>query len=87
MPSSSMTSGDCLVISRSDGRFDVFKVWAEGARQPVHGDTGDRLTAWQVAHTLLDPEGGIVYYKDEAEPDSAIRPYPTHEVAVRFTSA
>jgi hypothetical protein len=82
MLSSCIASGDCLIVARSDGRYEVFKVWAKGARQPVHGDTADRLTAWQVAQTLLDPEGGAVYYKHEAEPDSAIRPYPSHETAL-----
>src|SRR5215470_16441570 len=33
--SSTMTSGDCLVVERADGKFDVYKVWAEGARQCV----------------------------------------------------
>jgi hypothetical protein len=72
--SSSMTSGDCLVIARNDGGFDVYKLWAHGARQRVNVDTTERRTALQVALKQLTPDGTAVYFKEEAEPDSAIRP-------------
>jgi hypothetical protein len=72
--SSSMTSGDCLVIARNDGGFDVFKLWAHCARQRVNVDTTERQMALQVARQQLAPDGNAVYFKEEAEPDSAIRP-------------
>ncbi len=75
--STSITSGDCLVIARNDGGFDVFKLWAEGARQRVDVDITDSQTALQVARARLDPDGGAIYFKEEAEPDAAIRPYAT----------
>ena len=73
--SSAITSGDCLVVQRSDGLFDVYKVWAEGARQRVRDAIADRSTACQVARTLLIPDGETVYFKRAEEPDSAIRPH------------
>jgi hypothetical protein len=72
--STPMTSGDCLVIARNDGGYDVFKLWAEGARQRVNVDTTERQKALQVARKQLEPDGNAVYFKEEAEPDSAIRP-------------
>jgi hypothetical protein len=71
-----MTSGDCLVVERHDGLFEVYKVWANGARQPVsHGISG-RRAAWQVARTKLAPDGDTVYFKEAGQPDSEIRPHP-----------
>jgi hypothetical protein len=72
---SAITSGDCLVVERADGRFDVYKVWAEGARQCVRHGIADRSSASQIAHTLLTPDGETVYFKEASEPDSAIRPH------------
>jgi len=70
-----MMNGDCLVTKRSDGRFDVFKVTPSGAPLPVRRDIPDGIMAWLVAQARLAPTGGDVYYKDQSEPDSAIRPY------------
>jgi hypothetical protein len=81
--SRAMTNGDCLVIARHDGRFEVFKLWAEGARQRIDMEIEDTQTAWQVAHTRLEPDGSAVYYKEETEPDSEIRLYPSQ--ALRMT--
>jgi hypothetical protein len=73
---SSMTSGDCLVVERNDGLFEVYKVWANGALQPISDSVTDRRTAWQVARTKLSPDGEAIYFKEAGEPDSAIRPHP-----------
>jgi hypothetical protein len=70
-----MTSGDCLVIARNDGGFEVFKLWADCARQRVANDIADSQTALRIARAKLEPDGGAVYFKEEAEPDTAIRPY------------
>jgi hypothetical protein len=77
--SSGITSGDCLIVERADGLFDVYKVWAEGARQHVRDAIADRSTACHVARTLLIPDGETVYFKRADEPDSAIRPQRTIE--------
>jgi hypothetical protein len=74
-----MTSGDCLVVKRTDGLFEVYKVWAGGARQPVSDSIADRRAAWRLASTLLTPDGETVYFKEAGEPDSAIRPHPAQE--------
>jgi len=74
-----MTTGDCLVVQRTDGLFAVYKVWANGARQPVKNHIRDRRAAWQTAHTLLAPGGESVYFKEAGEPDSAIRPEPDRQ--------
>ena len=79
-----MTSGDCLVIARHDGRFEVFKLWAEGARQRIDLEIEDRQTAWQMASARLEPDGSAVYYKEEREPDSEIRPYPSQEPRLTY---
>jgi hypothetical protein len=71
----SMTSGDCLVVERTDGEFDIYKVWAEGARQCVRHGISDRSTAAHIANKLLVPDGENVYFKEASEPDSAIRLY------------
>jgi len=71
-----MTSGDCLVVEQTDGSFEVYKVWAESARQALKDSIADRRTAWRVARTLLAPDGENVYFKEAGEPDSAIRPHP-----------
>jgi hypothetical protein len=68
-----MTSGDCLVVERTDGLFEVYKVWAEGARQ-LRDTIGDLQRACQIARILLRPDGETVYFKAAGEPDSAIRP-------------
>jgi hypothetical protein len=70
-----MTSGDCLVTERADGRYDVFKVATNGTPQPIRRDITDGLMAWLIAHTKLAPTGREVYFKHQAEPDSAIRLY------------
>jgi hypothetical protein len=85
--SSAMTSGDCLVVKRSDGLFEVYKVWAGGARQPVSDSISDRRAAWQLASSLLTPDGETVYFKEAGEPDSAIRPHPVPEEQLRMAYA
>jgi hypothetical protein len=72
--SSTMTSGDCLVVERADGVFEVYKVWTEGARQ-LRDTIADRERACQIARILLSPDGETVYFKAAGEPDSAIRPH------------
>lgn len=74
--SSLMASGDCLVVERQDGLFEVYKVWANGARQPVTDGISDRQAALQVARTKLVPDGDAVFFKEAGQPDSAIRPHP-----------
>jgi hypothetical protein len=71
--SSTITSGDCLVVERTDGLFEVYKVWADGARQ-LRETIADRQRACQIARILLTPDGETVYFKAAKEPDSAIRP-------------
>ena len=75
---SEMTSGDCLVVERTDGLFEVYKVWAEGARQ-LRDTISDRHRACQIARILLAPDGEAVYFKAAGEPDSAIRPHAEEE--------
>jgi hypothetical protein len=72
--SPTMTSGDCLVVERADGVFEVYKVWKEGARQ-LRDTIADRERACQIARILLSPDGETVYFKAAGEPDSAIRPH------------
>src|SRR5262245_47092621 len=85
--SSAMTSGDCLVVERTDGLYEIYKVWANGARQPVKDSVIDRQTAWQVARTMLAPDGEAVYFKRAEEPDSAIRLHPAPEEKRELTYA
>jgi len=68
-----MTSGDCLVVERTDGLFEIYKIWAEGARQ-LRDTIADRHRACTIARILLSPDGETVYFKAAEEPDSAIRP-------------
>jgi D-alanyl-D-alanine carboxypeptidase len=70
-----MTSGDCLVTAREDGRFDVFKVATNGRPQPIRRDISDAMMAWLIAQTKVGPNGHEVYFKYQSEPDSAIRLY------------
>ena len=72
--SSTMTSGDCLVVERADGVFEVYKVSADGNRQ-LRDTIADRERACQIARILLSPDGETVYLKAAGEPDSAIRPH------------
>jgi hypothetical protein len=76
---SAMTSGDCLVVQRTDGLFAVYKVRANGARLPVKNHIPNRREAWQIARSLLAPDGEGVYFKEVGEPDSTIRPHPDRE--------
>ena len=69
-----MTSGDCLVVERADGVFEVYKVCADGNRQ-LKDTIADRERACQIARILLSPDGETVYFKAAGEPDSAIRPH------------
>jgi hypothetical protein len=69
-----MTSGDCLVVERADGVFEVYKVCADGNRQ-LKDTIADRERACQIARILLSPGGETVYLKAAGEPDSAIRPH------------
>jgi len=71
-----MVVGDCLVIERSDGSFDLFTIEADGARRPVYQNIADHHVAMRLAMAKLGPHGGEVHYKDESEPDSAIRRLP-----------
>ncbi len=68
-----MTGGDCLVIERADGRFDLFKLTPSGARHPIYRDISDQHVARRLAIAKVGPHGRDVFFKDESEPDSAIR--------------
>jgi hypothetical protein len=68
-----MTNGDCLLIERVDGSFDLFKVLPNGTRHPVYRNISDHRLARRLADARLGPHGRDVYYKDESDPDSAIR--------------
>jgi hypothetical protein len=68
-----MTRGDCLVIERADGCFDLFKLLPNGTRHPVYRSIADHHVARRLAVAKLGPQGRAVYYKDESEPDAAIR--------------
>ncbi len=71
-----MTSGDCLLIENANGSFDLFKLLPDGNRHPVCRGIGDPHVARRLAVAKLAPHGREVFYKDEAEPDSAIRRLP-----------
>jgi len=71
-----MESGACLVVERIDGLFEVYKVWADGARQAVSHGISYRRAAWEVAKSKLVPDGDAIYCKEAAQPDSEIRPHP-----------
>ena len=58
-----------------------------GARQPVSDSISDRRAAWQLASSLLTPDGETVYFKEAGEPDSAIRPHPVPEEQLRMAYA
>ena len=70
-----MKTGDCLVIEKRNCRFDVFILLTKDEREPIRQDIYDGGTAWLIASARAEPDGHIVYFKHEAEPDSAIRPY------------
>jgi hypothetical protein len=63
-----MTSGDYLVVQRADGLFAVYKVWANGARQPVKNHL-DRRGVWHIVRRLQS-EG--VSFKEAVELESAV---------------
>jgi len=67
-----MSAGDCLLIERANGGFDLFTLADNGTRHPVFRDISDSEVATRLAIAKLGPHGGV-YYKDESEPDSAIR--------------
>jgi hypothetical protein len=73
-----MKSGDYLVIEKRNCRFDVFKLLTEDECEPIRQDIYDGGTAWLIASAQAEPDGHTVYFKHEAEPDSAIRPYRGH---------
>lgn len=68
-----MSGGDCLLIERANGNFDLFELSPNGTRHPVYRNISDPHVAKRLAMAKLGPKGGDVYYKDESEPDSAIR--------------
>jgi hypothetical protein len=76
-----MKSGDCLVIEKRNCRFDVFRLVTRDEREPIRQDIYDGGTAWLIASAQAESEGHTVYFKHEAEPDSAIRPYRSHDPA------
>jgi hypothetical protein len=73
-----MKIGDCLVIEKRNGRFDVFKLPPKGERESIRQDIYDGSTAWLIASAKTEAKSHKVYFKHEAEPDSAIRPYGGH---------
>jgi hypothetical protein len=74
-----MTIGDCLVVQRTDGLFAVYKLRADGARQPVKNHIPDSREAWKIARRLRADDGEGVYFQEAGEPDTAIRPHPNRE--------
>ena len=67
--------GDALVIERPNGQCDVRTMNADGIWEPLGGGVKDVHTAWGIARTNILRKGCVVWYRHEAEPDSAIRPY------------
>ncbi len=68
-----MTAGDCLLVERADGYFDLFKVLPNGTRCAIYRGIVDAHIARRLAMAKLEPHGRAVYFKDESEPDSKIR--------------
>ncbi len=70
-----MKAGDCLLVEKTNRRFDVFKIVADGARELIHQDAPNIYRAARIARENLAPDGCEIFYKHDAEPDSAIRPW------------
>jgi hypothetical protein len=73
-----MTSGDCLVIERDDGRFDVFKIATNGAHLPVHRNISDSHTDWGDPDRRGEKASGgtadVIQYQSS---DESLRPVVT----------
>jgi hypothetical protein len=70
-------TGDTLVIAKAGGRADVRKLKSGGAWDFVRDGANDVHSGWEIARSNLElePKGRKVWYRAEAESDSAIRPY------------
>jgi hypothetical protein len=65
--------GDTLVIARADGRADVRKLAREGW-EVIRKSVNDQKSGWEIARNRLAPEGRV-WFREESEPDSAMRLY------------
>ena len=65
--------GDTLVIAKADGRADVRKLAREGW-EVIRKGVNDPRAGWEIARNRLAPEGRV-WFREESEPDSAMRVY------------
>jgi len=73
MTSQKAQVGDTLVIARADGRADVRKLAREGW-EVIRKSVNDSKSGWEIARNRLAPEGRV-WFREESEPDSAMRLY------------
>jgi hypothetical protein len=70
-------AGDTLVVAKNDGRAEVFRLNASGQWTDIRNgtDVSDIHTAWEIASTNFGPNGSKVWFREESEGDSEIRPH------------
>lgn len=67
--------GDTVVIAKAGGRYEV-RMNTEGGWESFRSDLHDVHEAYKVARGKLEARNGQeVWFRNESEPDSAIRPY------------
>jgi hypothetical protein len=66
--------GDRIIVGKTNGKFDIFKINEAGERERVRKDIEPLHQAWEIARGSL--AGTQIWICDEATPD-VLRPYQT----------
>lgn len=71
------SAGDTLVVAKSDGRAEVFRLDDSGQWTAMRNgtDVSDAHTAWTIARANFGPGGSKVWFRLESESDSKIQLY------------
>lgn len=68
-----MTNGDCLIVAKANGRFDVFMILVDGSRESVRENISDIHSARKIARITIDHGDHDVFHIRQHEPDSPIK--------------
>jgi hypothetical protein len=63
------------VIFKPNGQCDAKKMTAHGVWEPLLDGIEDVHVAGDIARASLAGNAGVVWYRHEAEPDSAMTPF------------
>lgn len=69
------TTGDTLVVSKGDGRADLYQLDGTGVWMLVRSDLANAGSAYEIGRVKLDRASGRVWFRLDTEENDKIRHY------------